>query len=84
MEKTAKSLQSIKVAASQTLKTRVVKSKKKYVRNEKHKAGRYSDEHHPLFLLPGVKTGRYFHLCQGRRVASPESIMLDLEIVVCS
>jgi hypothetical protein len=50
MVKTKKeSLQSIKVAASQTLKTRVVKSQKQYVRNVKHKATRYSDEHRSLF-----------------------------------
>ncbi len=52
MEKTSKkSLQSIKVAASQTLKTRVVKSQKQYNRVCKHKATKFSNENWSLFYF---------------------------------
>ena len=44
------SLQSIKVAASKTLKTRVVVSKKQYSRVQKHKATNYSDDNSRFFL----------------------------------
>jgi hypothetical protein len=51
MGKTKKeSLQSIKVAASQTLKTRVVKSQKHYNRTVKHKATKFSNEDGRFFI----------------------------------
>jgi hypothetical protein len=49
--KTSKSLQSIKVAASQTLKTRIVKSLKQYKRLPKHKATTFSEETWSLFFV---------------------------------
>jgi hypothetical protein len=45
-----KSLQSIKFAASQSLRTRIVKSKKHFTRIVKHKATKFSDDFGRFFI----------------------------------